>query len=377
MGRLIYRQLRLDPVRTALTSVALAAVVAVILVLEGFNEGLIAQLGRAVTDRGADLIITQSGVSNLTATRSVLPQFARRDVEAVAGVVAAHPLTGLPVIYAEGEQRTPIMLMVYDTAGGPGEVITGRLPAEPREMVVDRSLAKKYELAVGDALVISDFEFTISGITDGAAAFFTPFGFARYDDLIDFYFESDVAADISTFPLLSFLLVELSPGADRVAVAAAIEANVPAGDVFLPEALAAEDKGLGRVLFGPILKLLIAVGYIIGVLVTGILMFAAVNSRRQSLGVLKALGFTQGFLSRAVLLEALVLAIIAIPLGVALASLIGVVIESLMPLYLILPSEPVPLVRTAVATLLFAGLGALMPVRLIRRLDPAVAFRSG
>jgi len=262
MGRLIYRQLRLDSVRTALTSVALAAVVAVILVLEGFNEGLITQLGRAVTDRGADLIVTQSGVSNLTATRSVLPQFARRDVEAVAGVVAAHPLTGLPVIYAEGAQRTPIMLMVYDTAGGPREVITGQLPAEPREMVVDRSLAKKHNLAVGDALVISDFEFTISGIADGAAAFFTPFGFARYDDLIDFYFESDVAADISTFPLLSFLLVELSPGADRVAVAAAIEANVPAGDVFLPEALAAEDKGLGRVLFGPVLKLLIAVGYI-------------------------------------------------------------------------------------------------------------------
>ena len=376
MGRLIYRQLRLDPVRTALTSLALSAVVAVILVLEGFNEGLIAQLGRAVTDRGADLIVTQSGVSNLTATRSVLPQFARRDVEAVSGVVAAHPLTGLPVIYAEGEQRTPIMLMVYDTAGGPSELISGRLPAAPREMVVDRSLAKKYDLSVGDPLIVSEFEFSISGIADGAAAFFTPFGFARYDDLIDFYFESDVAADISTFPLLSFLLVELSPDADRDAVAAAIEARVPAGDVFLPETLAAEDEALGRVLFGPILKLLIAVGYIIGVLVTGILMFAAVNSRRQSLGVLKALGFTQGFLSCAVLLEALVLAVTAIPLGVALAILIGVVIESLMPLYLILAIEPVPLARTAVATLVFAALGALTPVRLIRRLDPAVAFRS-
>lgn len=376
MGRLIYRQLRLDSVRTALTSLALSAVVAVILVLEGFNEGLIAQLGRAVTDRGADLIVTQSGVSNLTATRSVLPQFARRDVEAVSGVVAAHPLTGLPVIYAEGEQRTPILLMVYDTAGGPSELISGRLPAAPREMVVDRSLAKKYDLSVGDPLIVSEFEFSISGIADGAAAFFTPFGFARYDDLIDFYFESDVAADISTFPLLSFLLVELSPDADRDAVAAAIEARVPAGDVFLPETLAAEDEALGRVLFGPILKLLIAVGYIIGVLVTGILMFAAVNSRRQSLGVLKALGFTQGFLSCAVLLEALVLAVTAIPLGVALAILIGVVIESLMPLYLILAIEPVPLARTAIATLVFAALGALTPVRLIRRLDPAVAFRS-
>ena len=42
------------------------------------------------------------------------------------------------------------------------------------------------------------------------------------------------------------------------------------------------------VLFGPILKLLIGVGYIIGVLVTGIIMFAAVNTRREEFGVLKA-----------------------------------------------------------------------------------------
>lgn len=376
MGQLVYRQLILDPARTVLMSLALAAVVAVILVLEGFNEGLIAQLGHAVTDRGADLIVTQAGVSNLTATRSVLPQFARRDVEAIPGVATAHPLTGLPVIYAEGERRTPIFLMVYDTAGGPNTLVAGQVPTAPREMVIDRSLAKKYDLAVGDPLIVSDFEFTIAGIADGAAAFFTPFGFVRYDDLIDFYFESDVAADISTFPLLSFLLVELEPGANRIDVAAAIEAEVTAGDVFLPEALAAEDENLGRVLFGPILQLLIAVGYIIGVLVTGILMFASVNSRRQALGVLKALGFTQGFLSRAVLLEALVLALIAIPLGVLLASVIGLAIESLMPLYLILATEPMPVLRTALATLLFATIGALVPVRLIRRLDPALAFRS-
>ncbi|MEX0915088.1 MAG: ABC transporter permease, partial [Wenzhouxiangellaceae bacterium] len=241
MLRLIYRQLRLDPVRSGLTVIALAAVVAVILILEGFNEGLVAQLGDAVTDRQADLIVTQSGVSNMTAARSVLPQFTRRDVEAVAGVAAAHPLTGIPVIYADGERRTPMFLLVYDSSGGPKRLASGSPATEARDIVIDRSLASKYGLELGDPLIISDFEFRISGITAGAAAFFTPFGFARYDDLIDFYFESDVAADISTFPLLSFLLVELTPAADRRGVAAAIEASVPQADVFLPEALAAED----------------------------------------------------------------------------------------------------------------------------------------
>lgn len=376
MLRLIYRQLTFDLPSTALTTTALASVVAVILILEGFNEGLVAQLGDAVRDRQADLIITQAGVSNMTAARSVLPQFTRRDVEAVPGVAVAHPLTGIPVIYAEGERRTPIFLLVYDTSGGPERLAAGNIVREPRDIVIDRSLAVKYDLGPGDPLVISDFEFRISGVTEGAAAFFTPFAFARYDDLIDFYFESDVAADISTFPLLSFLLVDVVPGADPAAVADAIERDVPQGDVFLPERLAAEDEALGRDLFGPIMKLLIGVGYGIGVLVTGVIMFASVNSRRHEFGVLKALGFSQRYLGASVMLEASVLALFAIPVGVLLAAMIGSAIEATMPLYRILSTEQVPVARTAVACLAFALLGALIPVRLLRGLDPGRVFRS-
>lgn len=376
MLRFIFRQLAFDPLRTALTSTALACVVAVILVLEGFNEGLVAQLGDAVRARQADLIVTQAGVSNMTAARSVLPQFTRRDVEAVAGVAAAHPLTGVPVIYAQGERRTPVFLFVYDDDGGPERVVAGNTVREQRDIVIDRSLAIKYDLAPGDPLVIADFEFRISGVTSGAAAFFTPFAFVRYDDLIDFYFESDVAADISTFPLLSFLLVEVASGADRAAVAEAIERDVPQGDVFFPERLAAEDEQLGRDLFGPVMKLLIGVGYGIGVLVTGVIMFAAVNARQHEFGVLKALGFSHRFLSASVMLEASALALFAIPVGILLAALIGSAIEVSMPLYRVLSTEPVPVARTAVACLVFALLGALVPVRLVRGLDPGQVFRS-
>lgn len=376
MFRLIYRQLTFDPLRTVLTGTAIAAVVAVILVLEGFNEGLIQQLRLAVMDRKADLIVTQAGIANMTAARSILPQFARRDVEAVEGVAAAYPLTGIPIIYQQGDRRTPISLLVYDVGGGPTRLIAGIAPSKPRDIVIDRSLADKYGLEPGDPLIVSDFEFRISGVAEGAAAFFTPFGFVRFDDLIDFYFESDVAADISTFPLLSFLLVEVEAGADRRGVANRIEASVPEADVFLPEALAEADANLGRALFGPIVRLLIGVAYVIGVLVTGIIMFAAVNARRRDFGVLKALGFTAAFLSSSVVVEALVLALFAIPLGVLLAKGIGMAIEATAPLYLIRATEPVPVLRTTIACLLFAVIGALVPVRLIRRVDPGLVFRS-
>ncbi|MEX0915089.1 MAG: ABC transporter permease, partial [Wenzhouxiangellaceae bacterium] len=126
----------------------------------------------------------------------------------------------------------------------------------------------------------------------------------------------------------------------------------------------------------PILTLLIGVAYLIGVLVTAIILFAAVNARRQEFGVLKALGFGHRYLSTSVLLEALVLALIAIPVGIATATVIAWVIEASMPLYRILATEPVPVLRTAIACVVFAAAGALLPVRLIRRIDPALVFRS-
>jgi putative ABC transport system permease protein len=374
--RLAYRQLVHDPLHTVLTVVALAAVVAVILVLEGFYHGFVVQARQLVMERQADLIATQSGVANMFGARSILPQFARQEIEALEGVKAAHPMTAIMAIYEESDRSTPLYLFVYDTAGGPRRIIEGGAAVASRDIVVDRSLAERYGLRPGAPFVLSDFEFRVAGITSRAAAVMTPFGFIRYDGLLDFYFESDLAADISTFPLLSYLLVELRPGADPIAVADSIAAGVPAADVFSPESLAENDASLVRAMFAPVFDVLIALGYVIGVLVTAIIMFAAVLGRRRAFGVLKALGFSTRFLSVAVMLEAAILALIAIPVGAALAAAVATAVEAAMPLYRVTPLEPPQLARTAAAAVAFAVLGALAPIPLIGRLDPALAFRS-
>jgi len=376
MLRLVTRQFQHDPLRTLLTGLALASVVGVILILEGFLEGVVAQSRNAVMNRGADLIVMQAGVKNLTLARSILPQSTRSEVEAVDGVIGAYPLTGIPVIYERHGVRAPLLLLVYDSGGGPRNIVAGHSITGPREIVVDRSFAVKFDVAPGDKILVSDFEFTVAGITAGSAAFFSAFGFARYDDLIDFYFESDLAADIATLPLLSFLLVDVTESSDPAAVAADIERAVPGVNVYPPVTIAAEDEALSRTLLGPIIEVLVAAGYVSGALVMAIIMFAAVNSRRRDFGVLKALGFSDRFLAGTVLTEALVLIGVALPAGLLLAALIAAAIERLMPLYLLPVAGPAPLARTAVAAVAFAVLGALAPVRLLRRLDPSAVFRS-
>lgn len=376
MFKLTLHQLRLDLLRSSLTVLAIAAVIAEILVLEGFLAGLYLDLRQAVLNRGGDLVVTQAGIANFIAARSILPQTTRLDVEAVDGVRVAHPLTGISIIYERDGRRTPIILLVYDSAGGPTEIVAGSSVPGKRGIIIDRAIAVKYDLAPGDPMTISDFVFTVSGISTNSSAFLTPFAFITYDDLIDFYFESDIGTDIATFALLSFLLVEAEPGVNLEALAGRIEEQVPVADVFLPATLSARDESLGRKMMGPILELLLVVSYGIGVLVVAMFMFVALRGRMRDFGVLKALGFRSRSLSSAAIFEAVLLTFMALPVGILLAQGIAGFIHANAPIYLILATDGGGIARTAVAAVVFAVLGALVPVRAIARIDPAVVFRS-
>lgn len=369
------------PARFMLTVLAVAAILAEILILEGFLAGSYEQMRQAVLNRGGDVIVAQRGISNFLAVRSILPQQTRAKVEAVEGVKTTHPLTSIMQIYESGGRLSPIIILIFDdvggdNTGGPSRIIKGSTPVGSREIVIDRSLAQRYELGLGDTFTISDYDFTISGISSGSAALFTPFAFMTYDNLIDFYFESDIADDISAFPLLSFLSVDVVDGTNPSEVAKRINKEVDTSNALLPEVLATNDENLSRELLDPVLNLLLGLSYIIGALAIGMFMFAAVRAQQKSFGVLRALGFTTHRLVVGVVAEAVIIALLAIPLGVLLATGIAAFIHAYAPVYLVLVNEPAALWRTGLIAILLAVLGALAPLQLLRRLDPATAFRG-
>jgi len=377
MLKLIRRQLVHEPFRTLLTCIAIGSALAVILLLEGFQTGLYVQLKNVALTRGADLIVTQSGVTNFVASRSLLPQISREVVESIDGVKEAHPITSMPIIYDKpGYRKSPVFFMVYDTGGGPVVIIEGQKASKPRDIVIDKSLAVLYDLNVGDPFIVADFKFNVSGITEHASALFTAFAYISYDDMIDFFFDSDLIGDISNLPLLSFLLVEVKPGADKNTVAAAIEAAEKDADVYFPEQLSKNDVTMGQTLFGPVMGVLIGAGYIIALLVVGMIMFAAVHARLRNYGVMKALGFSNHLLIKGMVIESLVMIVLSFPLGVLLAQLAAMFIEYTVPLYMVPVLEPVVMLRTFIAALILGVIGAYLPYRSIARLDAAIVFRS-
>lgn len=375
MFKLALRQVQFDLFRTLITALALGSVIAVVLVLEGFEQGQYRQLERLVINRQADLIATQAGVTNFTAVRSSIPQLSRAEVEAVPGVVNAHPITAVPIIYNKNNTMTPVYVLVFDTRGGPYSITQGRSIEQGADIVIDQSLVKIYGLKIGDKFMVSDFEFTVSGITQ-EAGFFMPFAFIGYDGMIDLFLESQIAPDLSTFPLLSYMLIELAPGTDKQKIMVQIEEQVPSVDVFTSDELAANDVNMGRSFFEPIMGLLVMVAYVIGLLVVGLIMYADVRSRRHQFAVLKALGFPFSRLMLTVMMQTMLLLAIALPLGVVLGQSIALSINTVSPLYLVYIFNPEIFWQTLLASLAFAFFGAMLPMRSVNRVDPVDAFQG-
>jgi putative ABC transport system permease protein len=373
---LAWRNSLLRPGRTLLIILAVAAILAEILALEGFLAGSYWQLRQAVLQRGEDIIVAQSGVTNFFATRSILPQQARRDIEALDGVVTTHPLTALAVIYESGDKRSPLIVLAYDDAGGPRQIEAGHRPSATGDIVVDLSLAKKFSLALGDRLTLSDYDFTIVGFARAETALFTPFAFTNFDTLIDFYFDSDLASDIAAFPLLSFLAVDITPNIASRDMAARISAEVEGVTAVPIENMARHDEKLGQELLGPILNLLLGLSYGVGALAVGLFAFAAVRGRRKSFGVLRALGFSAFDIGLSITVEAVAWAIVAIPVSLLLAVGLATLIETLAPGYLLLVTETRAVIQTALIAIILGVLGALLPLRMLMRLDPASAFKD-
>ncbi len=375
MWQLALKQIRHDSSRSTLTAFAISAAIAMILVLRGFEQGLYVQSESVVLDRGGQLILTQSGISNFLAVRSSLPQLTRSEVEAVKGVKEAHPITGFWAIYGPEGNKSPLLLLVYDSLGGPTHLIEGNPIQHAHDIVVDIGLSKRFNLKPGDPLVISDFEFSISGVTSGSSALFSSFAYVSYDGMIDLFLESEIAPDISTFPLLSFLIVELKKGEDSTVVSNRIEQQVSAVDVFLPEILAQHDKELGEELFGPIMNVLIIISYVIGMLVIGLIIYSDVSLRRRNFAVMKALGFKLSRIASGVMAQTFLLVLFAYPFGVLLAYLTGKVIELNMPVYLIHMTDFDGLLKVLAGVSFMTVMGSLLPLRMIADTDPVIAFQ--
>lgn len=307
-------------------------------------------------------------------------------VRGVAGVDWAVPLyKGLLKARLEsGNFQTCNVLGLDDATlvGGPPRMIEGRLENLRRaEGVIVDAVAARGKLArpatvageaprplkLGDTLELNDHRAVVVGICEVTRTFQSqPTIYTTYTRATQFAPRER--------RLLSFIMVKAKAGQDLAQLCARIEQSTGL------TALTAADFRWRTVLYYmkntgiPInFGMAVLLGFLVGTVIAGQTFYNFTLDNLKQFGALKAMGTSNATLLRMILLQALGSGAIGYGLGVGLASLFGRAVKGSELAFRMMPQI---LVISAAAVLLICAFSALLSIRRVMRLEPAIVFKS-
>jgi putative ABC transport system permease protein len=359
------RQLIHEPVKLVLALLGVALAVALVGLLFGLREGINRQVSTFEDNAGADVYVASNGTRDFpTSGSSTLPASLARRVSAVPGVAEAVPVTSSLGILTLHDKRVASLLVGFEPGrlGQPWDMAEGRRPQRAGEIAVDRVMADAHGLDPGDMVQVRGRHLRVVGLTDGTAAWMTPLIFVTRQTANALEGLGDSAR---------FVLVR---GADRQSLAARISRRFPDLSVMTREELRANDRELLSRSFNSPLLVMVLIALGVGALVIGLTTYGFVADRRREFGSLKAIGERNSRLYRLVAGQAVAIAAVGLAAGIALRITAGSTIHAVSPkfLFVALPAHYAILV---VAALAMGLAGALVPVRVLARLDPQEVFR--
>ncbi len=363
---LALRNLLQDRTRLALSIVGVALAVMLVLLLSGFVDGIDQQVGAFADRTPGEIVVAQEDVETLLVATSTLPAGAAAAAEQVDGVAAVVPVISRLTILDLHGTSLAAYLIGYDPAkgGGPWRMAEGREPGADDEIVVDRSIASRHDIAVGDTVRVLGRDFRVSGISRGVTTWMLSYVFVR----------TGAAEALLRAPgIASYLLVRPNDGVPATVVRDRLR-DLPGMNAELKSTMVENDRRYFTRFFTPPIRLMAAIAFLVGALVVGIVLYSATIERQREYGVLKAIGARGAVLYRVALAQAFVVTATGAVIGIAIALASAELIMELRPQFLIAYAP-----QTVAAALAAGGamalLATLLPARVIASTAPADVFR--
>jgi putative ABC transport system permease protein len=362
VNKLIVSNILHRPIRTALSALAVAMEVAMVMLFVGLANGMLHDSARRVEGVGADILVQPSGTSFLLAfSQAAMPLKIGDRLKEIPHVLAVAPAViffnsvgGLDTIYG-------IDMASFDRVSSGFVYHAGKPFQSPYDVLVDDWYAKAKHVKVGETILLLDHEFHVSGIVEhgkGARLFIS---MSTAEDLLSVKDKASIFFVKCTDPGytsdVSDAIHQLGPGYKITPVkewmSMMTSNNLPGL------------KAIATVIIG------IAVG--IGFLVIFLAMYTTIIERTREIGILKSLGASKGYIIAVILREAGLLSAVGIFAGYGIAAIGRRVIVAKFPT---LPIELTAEWAIYAAFLALAGslLGAFYPALRAAQLDPVDAL---
>jgi len=369
MTRLAIRNLFQSRTRLAISVGGVALALMLILALEAIVSWIEQRVTAYIDASGADIWVSQEGVRNMHMASSSFSASLAASVARVAGVASVTPILYRTNVVLAGEDRTIsyiIGLPDRADAGLPWIIRSGRANPGRGGAVIDQGIAEASGIGLGDTVEILGDEFEVVGLSGGTASL---------TNSIAFISRRDFARVLADPRVVSFLLVRLEPGQVPQDVARRIEAQVPRVTAQTREAFAAQERKVVRDMSTDLMAIMNLVGFLIGLAVMSLTVYTATLGRRAEYGVLKALGASNRDLYTTVGIQA----VVSVGMGLFVGLAFTLALSAVVPQFasnMGLVVSPLSVAKAAAASLVFAGAAAVLPIRQVRRLDPAMVFRG-
>jgi len=335
---------------------------------------------------GADRMMVRHSVSIIQS----LPTSYEAEIERVPGVVDATPLSWFGGIYQDPKNfiaQFPVKPEEYLAMYPEFRLSPEQKAAWLRTRtgaIVGRTIADKYHWKIGDRIPIqatvwrpkgggATWEFELVGIYDGAE---------KETDTTQFLFRQDFFEENKQFGQgrIGWYAIRIKDPARAAEVAKAIDqqfVNSPAATKTETEGAMAQSFAdqVGNI--GAIVTAILGAVFFIILVVVGNTMAQGVRERTQEIGVLKAVGFTNGEVLALVLGESMLLAGVAGGFGLAVGWLLvsqGDPTNGFLPIFFFPPEDLVLGIALVLGLGLFSG---LLPALQAMRLRTVDALRRG
>jgi putative ABC transport system permease protein len=321
MNKMIFANLVHRPVRSAISVIAIAVEVTLILLIVGLSLGMLNDAKNRTVGIGADLLVQPPGSSNLMGVSGAPVPIKVADViRKLPHVTVVSPAILQLSTAGAVEVISGIDFKSYE-ALAPFTFLSGGPFQGPDDIIVDDYVATSNHLKVGDTIKVLNHNFRICGIVlhgKGARKYLP---ITTLQDLIGaenkasiFYVKVDHPNNIN----LVKQEIQSVPGMHEYIVRSMAE--------YLSMMTASNLPGLSQ-----FITVVIGVAVVIGFIVIFQAMYAAVMERTREIGILKSMGASKLYIVNVVLRETVLLAIGGIIAGLILSLIARAAIHAKLP----------------------------------------------
>lgn len=346
---LAWNEIRRNKLKFGLIIGVLTMISYLLFLLSGLANGLINMNKEGIDKRQADAIVLNKD-ANQTVQQSV---FNKKDIENKYNKQATLKQTG--EIVSNGHQKDNVLVFgVEKSSFLVPRLIEGHKATKDNEVLADETLKNK-GFKIGDTLSLSqsDEKLHIVGFTESA----------KYNASPVIFTNDATIAKINprlTGDKINAVVVrdtnwkdkKLNQELEAVSINDFIE-NLPG---YKPQNLT--------------LNFMISFLFVISATVIGIFLYVMTLQKTSLFGILKAQGFTNGYLANVVISQTLILALFGTAFGLLLTGVTGAFLPDAVPVKF----DVLTLLVFAIVLMIVSVLGSLFSILTIRKIDPLKAI---